>query len=209
MEKLKYEIPSIVRKQDALEFINEFYKYNSNINGTGSLDSYFDNYEEWLIKLEKDYNTEFSEERVPARTYFLVRENDNKIIGMINIRLTLNERLKKSGGHIGYCIRPTERRKGYNKINLYLGLKECQKYGIKEAMLTCDKTNLGSAKTMQSLGANLIEEFYEDNVLEQKYIISVDESIEKYKEEYEKFITKGDDVNENRNTKIKRLWISK
>jgi len=205
MEKLKYEIPSIVRKQDALEFINEFYKYNSNINGTGSLDSYFDNYEEWLIKLEKDYNTEFSEERVPARTYFLVRENDNKIIGMINIRLTLNERLKKSGGHIGYCIRPTERRKGYNKINLYLGLKECQKYGIKEAMLTCDKTNLGSAKTMQSLGANLIEEFYEDNVLEQKYIISVDESIEKYKEEYEKFITKGDDVNENRNTKIKRL----
>ena len=45
---------------------------------------------------------------------------------MINIRLALNESLKKYGGNIGYCIRPVERGKGYNKINLYLGLKICQ-----------------------------------------------------------------------------------
>ena len=34
---------------------------------------------------------------------------------MINIRLALNDRLKKIGGHIGYSIRPTERGNGYNK----------------------------------------------------------------------------------------------
>ena len=188
MEKLKYEIPTLERKQDAIDYVNEFYKYNSEINGVGGLDRYINNYEEWLLKLDEDYKRIASEEKVPARTYFLVRESDNKIIGMINIRLTLNEKLKKSGGHIGYSIRPTERRKGYNKINLYLGLLECQKYGIKEAMLTCDKINLGSSKTMQALGGKLIEEFYEDNILEQKYIINIDESIEKYIEEYEKYI---------------------
>ena len=57
---------------------------------------------------------------------FRIKSNDNKIIG--NIKVTLNENLKKFGGHIGYSIRPTERNKGYNKINLYLGLKICQEY---------------------------------------------------------------------------------
>lgn len=116
MEKLRFEIPSIERKEDALEYIKEFIDNNSKINGVGGLDRYLDNYEGWLIKLENDYNTIPNESRVPGITYFLVRESDNKIVGMINIRLSLNERLKKYGGHIGYSIRPTERRKGYNKV---------------------------------------------------------------------------------------------
>lgn len=62
-------------------------------------------------KLEEDRTRIPNEEKVPAETYFLVRENDNKIVGMINIRLTLNENLKKFGSHIGYSIRPTERKK--------------------------------------------------------------------------------------------------
>lgn len=53
MEKLKFEIPSIDRKEDAIEYINEFYEYNSKINGSGGLDRYLDNYEDWLIKLEE------------------------------------------------------------------------------------------------------------------------------------------------------------
>ena len=69
-----------------------FYLYNSNINGAGGLHRYLDNYEGWLIKLEEDYVREPNEEKVPSRTYFLVRESDNRIVGMINIRLKLNER---------------------------------------------------------------------------------------------------------------------
>lgn len=185
MESLIYETPSIKRKKDAIDYINEFYAHNSEINGSGGLDRYVDNYEEWLVKLEKDMKQIPSEERVPALTYFLVRENDNKIVGMINIRLTLNEHLKKEGGHIGYSIRPTERRKGYNKINLYLGLIECQKYGIKEVLLDCDKNNLGSSKTMIALGGKLLCEYPYEDIIAQKYSINVDESIEKYKEEYD------------------------
>lgn len=184
MEKLVYEIPSIQRKQDAIDYINEFYAHNSEINGSGGLDRYVDNYEDWLIKLEKDLKQIPSEERVPAKTFFLVRESDNKIVGMINIRLCLNKRLREEGGHIGYSIRPTERRKGYNKINLYLGLIECQKYGIKEVLLDCDKNNLCSSKTMVALGGKLLCEYPYKDIIAQKYSINVDESIEKYKEQY-------------------------
>ena len=130
MEKFYFEVPSIKRKAEAIDYIEEHYKNDSNINGSGGLHRFLDDYEGWLEKLEKDYNMVPNEERVPARTYFLIRENDNRIIGMINIRTALNERLSKFGGHIGYGIRPSERGKGYNKINLYLGLKVCKEYGI-------------------------------------------------------------------------------
>ena len=126
MEKFCFEVPGIDRKEDAVAYIREFYEVGSDINGTGGLNRYLDHYESWLEKLKEDYNRQPGEEKVPARTFFLVRVNDHKIIGMINIRLALNERLKQFGGNIGYSIRPTERGKGYNKINLYLGLKFCE-----------------------------------------------------------------------------------
>lgn len=195
MEKLKHVKPSKKYEQEALEYINEFYEYNSDINGTGGLQRYLDNYDKWLEKLEEDRTRIPNEEKVPAETYFLVRESDNKIVGMINIRLTLNENLKKFGGHIGYSIRPTERKKGYNKVNLYLGLLCCKEHGISEVLMDCDKSNLGSAKTMQALGGKLIREYYDNTYaycIVQDYIINVEEAIEKYYSIYEPFIINDD-----------------
>ncbi len=192
MEKFFLEEPSIERKDEAINYINEFLEYNSQINGVGGLDSYLDDYEGWLQKLEEDYLREPNEDKVPARTYFLVRLSDNKIVGMINIRLVLNEKLRQGSGHIGYSIRPTERRKGYNKINLYLGLKVLQEHGETEAMLSCVKSNLGSAKTMLALGAKLQKEYYsgEYQEIEQVYTIDINESLEQYKDIYDPCIYK-------------------
>ena len=162
MEKFYFEVPDIDRKEDAIEFINEFYEFKSDINGTGGLQRFLDNYEGWLDKLQQDYTRTASEEKVPARTFFLVRSSDDRIVGMINIRLALNENLKKFGGHIGYSIRPTERGKGYNKINLYLGLKVCQEYGIDKVLMDADKDNPASWKTMEDLGGVNVREFFDD-----------------------------------------------
>ena len=191
MEKFKFVVPTIEWKQKAIDFINEFYTYNSNINGTGGLQRYLDNYEGWLEKLEEDYNRQPSEEKVPARTYFFVRESDNKIIGMINIRLALNESLKKYGGNIGYSIRPTERGNGYNKINLYLGLKVCKENGIEEVFMDADKDNPASWKTIESLGGKNIREYFEDefdHCIVKDYIINVKTAIDSNKDKYEQYI---------------------
>lgn len=192
MDKFKFEIPTKEREQDAIDFINEFYEYNSDINGTGGLQRYLDNYDGWLEKLEEDYKRIPNEEKVPAKTYFLVRESDNRIVGMINIRLALNERLKKYGGHIGYCIRPTERGKGYNKINLYLGLKICKEHGIKEVFMDADKENPASWKTMESLGGINIREYYDDeyaHCVVKDYTINVDNAIEENRKKYEHLLS--------------------
>lgn len=189
--KFKYEIPNISRKKEAIAFIKEFYNYNSNINGVGGLDKYINDYEGWLLKLEEDYTRETTEEKVPARTYFLIRIDDNKIIGMVNIRLKLNENLMYFGRNIGYCIRPTERGKGYNKINLYLALKICKKYGITNALLDVDKANIASWRTMEALGAHLDCEKkseIEGCDFVRFYSIDVEKSLKKYKEIYEPLI---------------------
>ncbi len=162
MERLFFEIPGIDRREDALDYIREFHEYGSGINGTGGLDRFTDDYQGWLQKLQEDYTRKPSEEKVPSRTYFLVREKDLRIVGMINIRLCLNERLSHYGGHIGYSIRPSERGKGYNNINLYLGLKVCNKFGIETVFMDADLHNPASWKTMEAFGGVRIREYLDD-----------------------------------------------
>ena len=192
MDKLKLVIPSSEHKEEAINYIKEFYTYHSKINGIGGLHRYLDCYEKWLDKLEEDRNRIPNEEKVPSETYFLVRESDQRIVGMINIRLVLNKKLKEFGGHIGYSIRPTERGKGYNKVNLYLGLLCCKKHGIEEVLMDCEKDNLASAKTMQALGGKLVREYYDDvhvHCMVQDYIIDVNQAIDIYTPVYEEAIS--------------------
>ena len=191
MEKFYLEEPSSIRREDAKDYINEFYKYNSDINGSGGLEKKVNNYNEWLQDLEEDAERIKTEIRVPARTYFLIRENDNRIIGMINIRLTLNEKLRRHGGNIGYSIRPTERGKGYNKINLYLGLLVCQQYGIDKVYLNANKENTASWKTMEAFGGVNTNTYYdvESNKNIKDYEIDVNKAIDKYSSLYEQFIS--------------------
>ena len=198
MERFYLEEPSLKRKDAAIDYINEHIDYGSNINGVGGLDRILNeggSYEEWLEKVTKEQSKKYAESigKVPANTYFTIRESDNKIIGMVNIRHYLNDYLRKFGGHIGYGIRPTERRKGYNKINLYLGLIEAKKIGLDKVMLDCDVENLGSSKTMEALGGKLerteIDPY--DGILTSVYWINVDESLEKYKDEYVNSIDKS------------------
>ncbi|MBR3494032.1 MAG: GNAT family N-acetyltransferase [Clostridia bacterium] len=179
------EVPGPARKDEAIAYIREFQAYGSAINGTGGLNRYLDDYEGWLRKLEADSTREPSEEKVPARTFFLVRESDSRIVGMINIRLTLNERLSRYGGHMGYSIRPTERGKGYNKINLYLGLKVCDQYGIRSVFLDADLDNPASWRTMEALGGVRIREYYDDQFAHctvVDYTIDVRKALEEHTE---------------------------
>ena len=188
MERFYFEIPSIERKNKIIDYINEFVLYNSDINGTGSLDKILEGYtfeqalESCLNMQDKEYAQKLG--RCQSKTFLLIRENDDKIVGTINVRWNLTESMKQFGGNIGYGIRPTERRKGYNKINLYLGLIEAQKLGLDRVMLDCDVNNLGSAKTMQSLGGVLerteVDPF--DGVLTSVYWFNVNETIHKYKD---------------------------
>lgn len=184
MEKFYLEEPSIQRKTEALEYLNELVEFESELNGTGSMDRCLNGwtYEEFLIENEKrkDKNYAYSINRCPSKTFFLIRQNDNKIVGMINIRYDISQKLLENGAsHIGYSIRPTERQKGYNKIQLYLGILEEQKIGEKRILLDCTVDNIGSNKSIISLGGVLEKTKLDkyDNEMTNYYWIDVDKAI--------------------------------
>ncbi len=162
---MKLVFPNIRYKDKAIDYINEFYAYQSDINGSGALDRFLreSTYETWLEKVQADMDIANVEKpKVPALTYFYVREEDDKIVGMVNIRLALNDFLREEGGHIGYSIRPTERQKHYATEILQEALKVCETIGIREVLVTCDKSNIASAKVIQNSNGKLDAEFYSE-----------------------------------------------
>ncbi len=200
MEKFYLERPTIERKKEIIEYLDEFVKYGSDINGSGSLDKIYDGYtfEEALDRCLRMEDEEYAKSvgRCQGKTFLLIRENDNKIVGTINVRWNLSKEMLQFGGHIGYGIRPTERRKGYNKINLYLGMIEAKKVGLDNVMLDCDVNNLGSDKTLKALGGKLerteIDPF--DGILTNVYWFNVDETLEKYKDIYMPYISINEEI---------------
>ena len=189
MEKLKLVKPTKEYEKDAIEYIEEFSEHESKINGVGQLDLYLDNYNEWLNELEKLRSIIPDDDIVPMETFMLIRESDNRLIGMTNIRLVLNDKLLTRGGHIGYSIRPTERRKGYNSYQLYLALKYCLDRNIEKVLMTCDKLNLASAKTIQkSYGIleNEIPDNNDSNIMVQRYWIDTNTAIKQLTKKYDK-----------------------
>ena len=108
---------------------------------------------------------------VPASVYWLIRESDKKIIGVITVRHRLAGYLYFRGGHISYYIRPSERRKGYATKMLSLSLKKCMDLNIDKVMITCAKNNIGSARTIQKNGGVLHSEDVEDEEVFQRYWI--------------------------------------
>ena len=84
------------------------------------------------------------------------------MVGMINIRLALNAFLRKEGGHIGYCIRPTERGRGYATGMLKEALDFCASIGLTDLILTCDRSNPASARVIRNCGGRLEAEFYSE-----------------------------------------------
>lgn len=97
---------------------------------------------------------------VASSTYWLVTPEE-KVVGAVNIRHQLTERLRNSGGHIGYGIVPSGRRKGYAKLMLKLALGRAKDLGIPQALVVCDEGNTGSERTIRANGGVPEEPFIE------------------------------------------------
>ncbi|HGA0511263.1 GNAT family N-acetyltransferase [Bacillus pacificus] len=99
---------------------------------------------------------------VPDSTYWLVTDH-NRIVGAVNIRHSLTEHLFNAGGHIGYGIRPSERRKGYATKLLALSLEKAKQLNITKALVVCDEVNTASEKTILHNGGVRDDDFIEED----------------------------------------------
>ena len=110
--------------------------------------------------------------QVPHSSFWLIDENQN-ILATSNLRHTLNEKLWIIGGHIGYGVAPSARRKGCATKVLELTLLEAKKLGIEKTLVTCYKNNIGSAKSILKNGGEFWKETPIKNRITQYYWISI------------------------------------
>lgn len=121
------------------------------------------NFQEMIQSLFDSENGEnLPEGWVPDSTFWLVNENKN-VIGAVNIRHQLTESLFNCGGHIGYGIRPSERKKGYATKLLSLSLEKAKELGIQKVLVVCDESNTGSEKTILNNGGIRDADFIEED----------------------------------------------
>ena len=162
MDTIKLVLPSMEYAEQIVEFKKEFIAAGSSMDGCSSLRR-TDAPQVFVEECERFSSEEtVPEGRVPATLFLCVRENDNRLIGMLQVRHRFNEYLEKYSGHIGYSVRPSERRKGYAKQMLALALPFCKDIGINRVLISCIDGNIASEKTILANGGKYESTIYEE-----------------------------------------------
>lgn len=172
MTELALVAPSAAYAGQIASYRDAFLAAGEVLHGSSGLENYEDPLQ-WLqwVQAVRLGQTHWN----PALQYLCVREPDGRAVGMVNIRLALDDYLSRFGGHIGYGIHPAERRNGYAKAQLRMALDVCRKEGIHSVLLTCRHGNTASARTILACGGVLENELFDERKgeLTQRYWITL------------------------------------
>ncbi len=163
MEEFILMRPSSEYASQIVEYRQEFLDAGDSMDGTGPLRR-FENPEDY-IKTCAEYEDpeKVPSHLVPATQFVFIRKNDNRLVGMLQVRHCFNDYLEKYAGHIGYSVRLSERRKGYAKEMLRMALPFCREIGLDKVLITCLNGNVGSEKTILANGGVYESTVHEPN----------------------------------------------
>ena len=166
--------PALEYADEIMEYRQEFLDYGESLAGCGSLRT-CTSAEEWIDELNMLEKKETCPEgRVSSNTYLAIRVSDNRIVGIIDFRHHINHPiLSVWGGHIGYSVRPGERRKGYATEMLRQNLINCKQHGLDKVLLVCDSDNAASKKTITANGGVFEKEIIVDGDRMERYWIQL------------------------------------
>lgn len=177
MEKLILRRPLLSDTEEIRSFRQEFLDEGSPLNGCGPL-AEMDDIEGWIARAGRfEKGQDVPADMVPSTQLIYVRESDRKVVGVLQIRHAFTPFLEMYGGHIGYSIRPSERKKGYAKRMLHDSLPFCKEIGLEKVMVSCLDTNTASRRTILANNGVYDGTVYEpdEKVNFERYWITVNE----------------------------------
>ena len=152
MDTIKLVLPAEGFLGQAWDYRRECKAADSDMDGCGPIDT-SESARQWLAdtRAYADPAT-VPEGKVQATQFLAVRASDGRLVGMLQVRHYFNEYLEKYAGHIGYSVRPSERRKGYAKEMLRLALPYCKSIGLDRVLIACEPGNPASRRTILANG---------------------------------------------------------
>ena len=168
--KLKLIKASYEYKEQITDMLDEWLAAESDITPWAIVRGDYKDFDRYLESLDL---TEPKDGFAPDSTYFCLDEDTGRIVGAVNIRHYLTEKLLICGGHIGDGVRPSERGRGVATRMISLALDECRRLGIDRVLMTCDKDNPASARTIVKNGGVLENEIVDDGKPVRRYWIEL------------------------------------
>lgn len=175
-EELLFVEPSMNFEKEIAAYRQEMLDADSSFDGCFSMKrmpnikEYVDHCIEWA-----NPRREADERGAWGNVLLAIRKSDMKMVGCMQVHNVLTKRMKNYTGHVGYSVRPSERRKGYAKKMLAKAVDFLSSFGFEEIVVSCLPENEASKKTILSNGGEYIETVFldEDKVYLEKYKIKI------------------------------------
>ncbi|OAU95401.1 MULTISPECIES: GNAT family N-acetyltransferase [Moraxella] len=171
MPKISLIAPTLAHQSQILSLAKAFDDKGLVLHGASL--SLFDRYEDWLDFAHAPAGTPAPNEAFfkVADATFLGVDELGRVLGIINVRYELNDFLKAQGGNIGYSTHPDHWGQSIASQMLKLALTHCQEKGLTQVLITCDDTNLASAKVIENQGGILADKLSVNDKITRRYWI--------------------------------------
>jgi len=121
-------------------------------HGVARYDLALEDFDAYLARLERSSQRELLPEGWVPGAEFWLDDGAGQVVACVRLRFWLTPELEVEGGHIGYDVRPSARRRGFGTAALQLALPEARLHGLSRVLLTADADNIGSIAIIERSG---------------------------------------------------------
>lgn len=154
--QLQFTLPRTEDRDNVIAFYDEILRHGDECIGCRN----YRNYDNWRAHMLDRHNGTNLPQGFVQEDFYLCYDGD-VLVGVFSLKYTLTDYLLHYGGHVGYAVRPSQRRKGYATQMLHQGLDLARQLGLTRLLCVCNSDNTPSEKTILANGGKLENILYD------------------------------------------------